>query len=587
MKGNIQDRYSRLASNVGLDKNDCAGTESSRIIRKALHGFVNACNNPAIWCMGQHTRMLMSDFMNELKSVKFIIDNAVKIQNSGFQIITQDEMVQNCVDGIIISTYEYREEIKEVIHMKFPQIPYLDIYDELERHGVILQSSYYTAGHPYSKYKVLNRLQRDLRQESCEKNIEVILKAIVKEYIAIKDFKTAMSYAERLAEKEILKEIKEIYQEEKWLLSSIAKNNVLMFCVDGLRRGDVLGGKMPGLLQWLKERTYFYENAYAVSTSTYESLIPTYMENNDLRTEYYKKSQIPKEKCRFILEALKQDRKIFFYTDTDEYIDCEKIERSGHSQTATEKLWDFAMDAVGVDNGLFYLHILYESHYSYPNPYTIKELVADGTNIMFDYLDSLGGGLRTDYAIQQRDALAYLDSVVTPLLQLINCKIAFFADHGNILLHRQDTLYSIEETKWTFHRDLIEIPMAIKAPEIEAGSNKAIISLMELPSIVSCLMNGKKYEYTEKRYIKVVRSRIYNPDFIFLYHKSGHERGLQSFELFLYADGCRLAVYEDGTTEVYLGENKQNDEELCRRLYNEVKNQITVCELHFVEEKLL
>lgn len=84
------------------------------------------------------------------------------------------------------------------------------------------------------------------------------------------------------------------------------------------------------------------------------------------------------------------------------------------SQTATEKIWDFVSDAVDESNGFFYIHILYESHHSYPNPYTRTPLVID---VLFDYLSRNGGKLRTDYDAQQKEALHYLDDVLSPILE--------------------------------------------------------------------------------------------------------------------------------------------------------------------------
>lgn len=148
--------------------------------------------------------------------------------------------------------------------------------------------------------------------------------------------------------------------------------------------------------------------------STFESLIPAYSENNDLRTRYYDSTQIPEGDCRFISEAIRQKRRIHFYTDSIAFTDSENVMVEDKSQTATEKIWSFISDAQNVENGLFYVHILYESHYSYPNPDTISELVTDGSNIMFDYLQKNGGELRADYVQQHEDAVRYLDRVLTP-----------------------------------------------------------------------------------------------------------------------------------------------------------------------------
>lgn len=560
------------------------------IIRTSLHEFSKNCHNPAIWCMGKHTRMLMADFMNELKKVHFIIDNHVKYENSGFQIIDEDRVVQSNIDGIIISSFDYKEEIKKTIAMKYPQMKYLDLYEELEKEGIFLQSGYFSVQHPYSRYKVLNQLQGKARVETDVERSIFLWRSILKEYVTIKDFKTALVYADKLLQlthdredKVIIQLLQEIYGLEKTMAQEMSEDHVLMLCVDGLRRQDVLNGKMPQLLKWLQEETYFYENACSISTSTYESLIPAYSENSDLRTRYYEENQIPTEKCRFVTEALKQKRKVFFYTDMDRYVRCDEIVRKDYSQTVTEKMWDFILDAADVDNGLFYVHILFESHYSYPNPYTEEPIVADGSNIMFDFLDSKGGGLRTDYIKQQKDALRYLDDVLLPLLSLVNSRIVLYADHGNILLTKEDELEKLNRTKLTFHDDLIQIPLAVKSPERGVGRNKKLISLMELSTIVNCLMRKEIYDYQEKPYIKVLRSAIYNPDFQFLYKKCNYTEGLQAFELFVFPQGYQLAVYADGSVEVLKDDQVWDDAAMRRSLYAKVKDKITVCRVEEME----
>lgn len=583
MRESLQDKYDELCLKLGIETTKTS-EEVNYIIRTKLHDFVNKCENPAIWCLGKHTRMLMTDFMNELKKVQFIVDNNLKIENSGFSIIDENAVIENHIDGIIISTYDYKEEIKATIRKKYPQIKYLDIYEELDKKGIYLHSGYFSTEHPYSRYKVLNRLQNMARHETDTEKIIQIYRLVVKDYIIIKDFRTAMLYAQKIVsltngsdDQNVFHLIEEIYQIEKEMMRKISQSNVLMLCIDGLRRQDVLNGKLPLLLKWLQEETYFYENAYSTSTSTYESLIPTYSENHNLQTRYYEQNQIPLEKCRFVLEALKQHRKVYFYTDTDRYVECDSIIRKGYSQTATEKMWDFVLDACEEDNGLFYVHLLYESHYSYPNPYTENAIVADGSNIMFDFLDSKGGKLRTDYVIQQGDALRYLDDVFSPLLTLVNARIVLYADHGNILLAENDSIGKMDKTKFTFHDDLIQIPLAVKSPEFGKGWDKKLISLMELVPIVSCLMNNKNYDYQEKPYIKVLRSAIYNPDFIYLYEKCNYRKGLQAFELFIFPSGHEVAVYADGSVELFKNDSKIDNALLCDTLYKLVKDSITVC----------
>ena len=234
---------------------------------------------------------------------------------------------------------------------------------------------------------------------------------------------------------------------------------------------------------------------------------------------------------------------------------------------------------MGFHSGLFYIHILYESHYSYPNPYTTEELVAAGTHIMFDYLGHNGGKIRTDYSRQQKDSLRYLDDVVVPLLENLQCRMVLYADHGNILIDKEEDIKSIEKTKYTFHEDLIQVPFAIISPEMEIGVDHSLVSTMELNNVIIGLMNKMPVQLKKSDFIKVVRSEIYNPDFRYLYQKVNNEHGLLAFEVFLFEEGYKLAVYADGIVELYLTETdaKVEDKQRKQRLLDRIKDKITVC----------
>ena len=107
----------------------------------------------------------------------------------------------------------------------------------------------------------------------------------------------------------------------------------------GVRRKDVSEKYTERLYAFIRDNMCFYSNAYAVSTSTFESLIPAYSENDDLRTGYFNFNTIASENCRFVKEAKQQKRKIFFYTDGTEYVEDDSIQVKIQSQTATEKLF--------------------------------------------------------------------------------------------------------------------------------------------------------------------------------------------------------------------------------------------------------
>ena len=194
---------------------------------------------------------------------------------------------------------------------------------------------------------------------------------------------------------------------------------------------------------------------------------------------------------------------------------------------------------------------------------------------MFDFLDSKGGKLRTDYVKQQNDALRYIDNILIPFLEQITCRIVLYADHGNILMKKTETLKQLDRLKYSCHKDLIEIPLAIKCPELQPQRNHHLISLMELNKIIISLLKKDGYNYWGKKYIKVQRSRIYNPDFQYLYKYYGKERELQAFELFIFNNGVQLIIYEDGEWKII--SNELNLEIDAFSLYQSVLPDITVC----------
>ena len=205
--------------------------------------------------------MLMMDFIYEMKNVKIIIDTAEKSAvNNGFHIIMPDQIERYKIDGIIISSYVYKEEIKEKILRDHKETDYLDIYEELALNGMIFRSSYFSASHPCNKYQLINELQIRYSKTADENLRKEFLEKIIKEYIIIKDFLNAIKYLKVIISLEDTKENREflaqltvLYETEKRMISEMNPESVLMLCIDGFRRKDLLIGKLPKLWKWIME----------------------------------------------------------------------------------------------------------------------------------------------------------------------------------------------------------------------------------------------------------------------------------------------------------------------------------------------
>lgn len=590
MKQELERRYEELFIKYHLERPLDAQNISS-IIRESLHTFLQDAKKPAIYCNGGHTKMLMADFIHELKGVKYIVDNYMSPEaEKGFFLIRDQEMEQLGIDAIVLSSYKFRQELKQRLSVMHPNIPILDIYDEFEKRGVAVKADYYYSNHPYQHYKRINQLQREIVNAKEKFPLKELYIALVTKYLHIKDFRTAIIklqdwrtieniiQEDRILADALIKDIEALYHLQKDAIASISEKHVLMLCLDGLRQQDLSDYYMPKINSILKETGYRYTNAYSYSTSTYESLVPVYSENTDLRSKYYEKSNVRLENCRFASFAKQQGRKIYIYGDAEHFIEGEHIQYSECFLTVTEKLWQFVLDANNTKYGLFYLHESYESHFTFSNPYTQKPLISEGTAMLFDFLPMKGGRLRADYAKQHKDAIRYLDDVLEALLRYLNCRMILYADHGNLILEYDTNLAEVKDIEYTCSEGWTRIPMILRSPEIGTGENNQLISLMELNEMVINLLEEKIYEAPKLEYIKLARSELYNPDFRFLYRMIDKELYLQAFECFVFFNGRKIIIFADGTIELYDTTDQRIDDDTIQiEMFQQVRNEITVC----------
>ncbi len=586
MRNILEQKYESLFERYHLEKPIDAENVNA-LIKSSLQEFLSAGGKTAIYCNGEHTRMLMADFMFELKGVRHIVDNYAQDRtcNSGFRLIKDEDLEREGIEAVIVSTYKFKDSIIRGLEEKHPAVRYLDLYEKMAEGGICLRADYYYNNHPYHHYRTINTLKRQIGQTADRGELERGYVSLLTEYLQIKDFRLAIDCAGRLAnigEKHnygsLISDLRELYGLEQEAFSRIDGKNVLLFCMDGLRRQDLTPEYMPNLAGLCRKEGYVYGNAYSYSTSTYESLVPVYSENSDMRTEYFRTNSIGEEQCRFVQEARRQGRRVYFYTDMDHFIEGEDIRYSGAFQTVTQKLWSFLLDAVEEENGLFYIHELYESHYSFSNPYTEDKLISEGTAMLFDYLPQKGGELRSDYVRQHEDALGYLDDVTAPLLERMKCRMLLYADHGNLVLEKGRALSRVGEMEYSCSEGWTRIPLALFSPETGAGRDHRLISLMELNNMVISLLRGEPYTAPDAGHIKMARSEIYNPDFKFLYRAAGHEKSLQAFECFLFAEGKKLMVYADGSTQIYDLEDRRLEAAEKGEMIREVRGEVTVCE---------
>ncbi len=578
---NLEQKYLNLIQKYAFEEFILSTNvdKMNTIIKKAIINFMETHTRVAIYGNGEHTSMLISDFSFELRDVKFIIDNYGKKEDisNGYIIIKEADLDSYEINGVILSSYYHQSAFRESMTSSHKNIDYLDIYSEIEKEGIQLNASYYDINHPHSRYEALIRIQDCLRSEDDYWEL-------LKRYLQIKDFYSARKYAHELYEafpsvgtKNFLNDVEDLIFCFHETIKKIAKNNVLMLCIDGLSREGLYGGGMPKLFNICQKKGCIFTNAYAYSTYTYESLLSAYSEDTNMRTEYHKKDSVRESDCRFISKAKQQERSIYFYTDGFTYITSEVIKLKENCRSVSEKLWEFVLDASGEDKGLFYIHVLYESHHPYRNPYIRGSIMNQGASVVYDLASQVDAKLHVDYAAQFAASLLYLDDQLSPLLSNLDCRVLLYADHGPFLVNRGTSLMEMRKTLLAADEERIRIPLVPFSPEMKGTCSDKLISLMEFNNIMLSLLEERKYHYPGRRYIKIGRSQIYGNVYVYICKQRGAEQEALAFEGFIFEQGYKLIIYANQVIKLYnLKDEELDDEELKNKLFKEVQEQITV-----------
>ena len=122
IKQELERKYNALFQKYDLEY-PLEARKINGIIRTSLQRFLKDSITPAIYCNGGHTQMLMADFMYDLKKVKYIVDNyASSGEDTGFSVISDQELEEKGIDAVVLSTFKFREEVKKSLRIKHPMI---------------------------------------------------------------------------------------------------------------------------------------------------------------------------------------------------------------------------------------------------------------------------------------------------------------------------------------------------------------------------------------------------------------------------------------------------------------------------------
>lgn len=117
------------------------------LIDEKLERLFNSLPNGkkiAFRCGGEHTWELIKMIPDQNK-VQYIIDKKVDVATriQGYQYIVPDEMLKAKIDVVILSSFQYLQEIREEMEKYTGQIEVIDIYKYLENNGIRMSKAFY------------------------------------------------------------------------------------------------------------------------------------------------------------------------------------------------------------------------------------------------------------------------------------------------------------------------------------------------------------------------------------------------------------------------------------------------------------
>lgn len=460
----------------------------------------------AIVCCGKHTQFLRKDFASLLNS-KDIIDNNVDLIRRKNCFKTSNiygyENINN-YDLLIISSYEFRDDVKSTLIKRNFSGNILDIYDELSSNGIVLSKEYYQyKNDPYSLLIIgLDLLKRENSHHKKGKIFSLIISLFIKN----KDILQAKKYLniflqEDYLEKEkytiILEKIISLEEKIHMLLRSRKQKDIICFWQDDLRY--VISKKMP-YLNLCRKKGIDFTNAYGTSIST-RSTYGCIMERTDeidLYLNNAKKNQLVDLLEHNGYKAFRIGGK-GICDQLEEYDYRHEIKLSDYETATTVLFWEAIKVLLTESSPVFILiHSLLETHPPFYAP-TLDSYT-------FDYqLEGFRLMSKENLTVFEENALnaaKYLDEENEYLNFLLAEKAVkiYMSDHGCVT-NKESRPYKDE---------LSHIPFIVVGDEIRHIEENRLFSLRNFYEVINYIITLDGYEEIFKDYLQISGIDFYN-----------------------------------------------------------------------------
>lgn len=238
----------------------------------------------AIFGAGENTKEIISSAIwGQIKNyVKVIIDNHSHIEAlQNIPVIREQEIAEHDIDVVLISSWNYREDMARSVSKNFPQIEIFDPYNRVLEELPEISNAFFTYK-SHQKYQWFAKRRKALESTSASGIRQQLLKELVHGYYAINDWvdleETLLLYcSEDYEDKQkylsLKRDVETFLCDIKGEIEERNQRDYLIFLVDSLSKYVI--DKMPRLSEWGKKGISFekYINEYPSTREVVTSLL--------------------------------------------------------------------------------------------------------------------------------------------------------------------------------------------------------------------------------------------------------------------------------------------------------------------------
>lgn len=375
----------------------------------------------AIRPAGAETKTMLELFDFSKKNVVGLLDQKYCGEEvCGYPCFIMDELPTKAYDRVMIFSFVFRQEIKKDLERR--SIPYIDIYDELEKQGIQLSlpCNYYASNfHGIVNYYYLRYLRSAAGPQR-----EAALRDLLQTAVESKDFTLISNiYQACGGENGNFPFLKTVWEKCEHLLDCIRdkirerkQKDIVLFWTDMVPYNML--HYLPGIMELSKEGASF-QRAYAHTPYTNSTLRAMFC--NMLPIDDFPESQkkIHSGNSPLLRFMEREGYKVRIIGDSNLVMGAEHMIEAGRMRTSCNiEWWEGMMDLLQSPKPCFYLFHFMESHLPCYVPILIEPNVLDKVP-------------EAQWDAQMKAAWGYLDQCILLYHKLLGNKTQiFFSDHG-------------------------------------------------------------------------------------------------------------------------------------------------------------